>query len=107
MDRLEQLLGFLETDPDDEFTLFAIASEYRRKGQKDLSLSFFERLLGAHPEYVGTYYHLASLYLELGQRQKALETYRAGILVADTQRDVHARAELQSALMDADGFSPD
>ncbi len=105
MDRLEQLLGFLESDPNDEFTLFAIASEYRRKGAKDVSLEYFRRLVDSSPDYLGTYYHLGGLYLEMGQKDKALETYRTGIRLADQKHDAHARAELQSALMDADvGF---
>lgn len=102
MDRLEQLLGFLEEDPNDEFTLFAIATEYRRKGESDKSLAYFEKLVDLKPEYVGTYYHLAAVYLEMGQRERALATYRAGIRVAERQRDAHARAELQSALMDVE-----
>lgn len=107
MSRIEQLLAFLESDPDDPFTLFALADEYRRAGKLDLSLSYFEKLVEEHPEYVGTYYHLASLYLETGHRERALATYRAGIRVAESQRDAHARAELQGALLEADGVSFD
>jgi tetratricopeptide (TPR) repeat protein len=107
MNRLEQLLGFLEADPDDPFTLYAIADEYRRAGDLDRSRSYFERLVEEHPDYVGTYYHLAALYLETGHKERALATYRSGISVAENQRDTQARSELQAALLEADGVSFD
>jgi len=102
MSRLDQLLTFLEEDPDDPFTLFAVATEYRRRRDPNLSLQYYERLVDEHPDYVGTYYHLAALYLELGRRDDAIATYRTGIEVANRLRDTHARSELQSALMEAE-----
>jgi tetratricopeptide (TPR) repeat protein len=107
MNRLDHLLAFLEADPHDPFTLYAIADEYRRAGDLNLSRSFFERLVEEHPDYVGTYYHLGALYLKTGHKERALATYRTGIRVAESQRDTQARSELQAALLEADGASLD
>jgi tetratricopeptide (TPR) repeat protein len=107
MDRLETLFHFLEEDPGDAFTLFAIASEYRKRGDLEQALVFFNRLVAEQPDYVGTYYHLGKVLEEMGQRDDAIDVYRKGITVATGQRDTHARAELQDALMSAQGIGWD
>lgn len=102
-DRLEQLLQFHEEDPDDAFTRFAIAEEYRKRGQTKKALSFFEALVEEKPEYVGTYYHLGKLYERIDRTEEAIATYQKGIQAAQEQRDTHARSELQDALLKAQG----
>ena len=106
-DRLEALLQFYRQDPKDAFTRFALATEYRRRGDADQALFFYEQLVADDPAYVGTYYHLGKFYEELERMEDALTVYRAGIQVAGEQRDTHARAELQSALLEAQGIGFD
>jgi predicted Zn-dependent protease len=43
VDRLEKLLEFLKNEPDDEFLLYALATEYLRLNQADTALSYYER----------------------------------------------------------------
>ncbi|MDX1739653.1 MAG: tetratricopeptide repeat protein [Rhodothermales bacterium] len=107
MDRLAQLLEYLEEDPEDAFTHFALALEYAKRGENESALHTFERLVADHSDYVGAYYHLGALYQRLGRTDSAIETYRAGILVAEKQRDAHAKAELQSVLLEAQGVGFD
>ena len=107
MDRLAALLDFLREDPDDPFTRFALAQEHARRGNPDEALTFYEALVRDRPDYVGTYYHLGALYRALGRDGDALATYRAGIAAATEAGDVHARAELQSALLEAEGLGFD
>ncbi len=59
----------------------------------------FENIRDNDPEYVGVYYHLAKLYVEFGENQKALETYKKGIEVAEAQNDAHSKSELAEALL--------
>lgn len=99
MDRLQTLLGFFEEDPDDAFTRFAIAQEYLKRDATSEALHWFEHLVADQPGYVGTYYHLGKLQERLGQKDEAEATYRAGIRVAQQQRDVKNLAELQDALL--------
>ena len=110
MDRLAALQEFLRVDPADPFTRFALASEYLKRGDEASALAFFEELRRDSPDYVGTYYHLGKLYATLGRPAEAADAYRAGVAEAGRAGDVHARAELQSALMeleDANGFPDD
>ncbi len=59
--RLEQLLKYLDEDPKDAFTLYAIAMEYM-KGDLKKSRNYFEKLLKEHPNYLATYYQVGHLY---------------------------------------------
>ncbi|MBO6573970.1 MAG: tetratricopeptide repeat protein [Rhodothermales bacterium] len=102
MDRLAILKEYLRDDPEDAFTRFAIASEYRKLGDLQAALEAFEGLVRDQPGYVGTYYHLAALYRELDRGEDARRTYQAGIKTAAAAGDRHAESELRSALLELD-----
>ena len=93
---LKKLLEFLQEEPDDPFTLYAIATEYRTK-DVDKALYYYEKLLSEHPQYVATYYHAALLYADLEQPIPAERTFKKGIAVAEEQQEVLALRELQNA----------
>ncbi len=103
--RLEALLRFYEEDPNDAFTRFALAGEYLKLGDTERALAFFEALAEDDPDYIGVYYHLGKLYERLGRTEDAVAAYRRGI--ARARHDFHARAELQSALAEAQGLGFD
>lgn len=105
--RIERLKGFLEEDPDDPFTRFALAQEYLKDDRVEEARDLFETLVEEHPDYVGTYYHLGKLYERLGREEEAIETYDRGIEVAEEQADTHAKSELQDARMQALGIGFD
>ena len=107
MNRLDALLAFYAEDPQDAFTRFALASEYLKAEEIDKALTFFEGLVQDIPSYVGTYYHLGKLYHSLGRNDDALQTYQQGIKIATDARDLHARAELQDALLSLQGIGFD
>ena len=107
MDRLDALQQFHRDDPDDPFTRFALAREHAKRDDPEAALAFYEGLVRDHPGYVGTYYHLGALYRALGRDDDALATFRAGIAAATEAGDLHARAELQSALLEAEGLGFD
>ena len=107
MDRLKTLMQYHKEDPDDSFIRFAIASEYVKQGDDESARSWFEALCDRDPDYVGTYFHLGKLYERLGEKQTALKTYKTGAEVASKISDFHARSELQSALLEAEGMGFD
>lgn len=105
--RIERLKQFLEDDPDDPFTRFALAQEYLKMDRRERAGELFEQLVEEHPDYVGTYYHLGKLYERDGRTEEAIEVYETGIEVAEEQADGHARSELQDARMQALGIGFD
>ena len=107
MDRLATLQEFLRDDPDDPFTRFALAQEHAKRGDADRALAFYQALVRDRPDYVGTYYHLGALYRQLGRDDQAREVLSAGVRAATAAGDTHARAELQGALLEADGLGFD
>lgn len=102
--RLAKLLEFLESDPNDSFILYALATEYNSLNDREKALSYYLRLVSEHPQYVGTYYHLGKLYEKDGRKEDAISTYQQGITVARSKRDMHALAELQGAYNSAAGL---
>lgn len=94
--RINQLLDFLKEDPNDAFTLYALATEYR-KSDTDKALEYYEVLLNDHPDYLATYYHAANLYLDLEDRDKAEKAFVKGIELAKQQNNSLLLRELQNA----------
>ncbi|WP_347156569.1 tetratricopeptide repeat protein [Pontibacter chitinilyticus] len=94
--RLEQLLHFLAEDPNDPFTLYAIATEYR-SADPEKAMEYYEKLLADHETYVGTYYHAAKLYEVLGKAEVAERTYKKGMQISRQEGNLHAFSELQQA----------
>lgn len=86
------------TDPNDAFSRYGLALEYRARGDAEHAIAQLEELRRRTPEYVALYYALGGLYAEIGRADDARETYLAGIAVANAQGDGHARDELQDVL---------
>lgn len=95
--RLEQLLKYLDEDPNDAFTLYAIAMEYM-KTDHYRSRGYFEKLLEIHPNYLATYYQVGHLYEALGEDALAAEAYNKGMSVAQDQGNQTTLRELKNAL---------
>ena len=95
-DRLRQLLEFYREDPNDAFTTYALATEYLKIDTKE-SLMYYEKLLAEHPNYVGTYYHAAKLYIDLGRPEDADKIYQKGLKISRQEGNMHAFSELQQA----------
>lgn len=97
-ERIKQLELFYQEDPKDPFVIYALAIEHL-DNNKSKSRELFDLLLQEHPNYVGTYYHAAALYAELGENEKAEKVYKEGITKARDLQDHHALKELQSAYL--------
>ncbi|MGB3588291.1 MAG: tetratricopeptide repeat protein [Tunicatimonas sp.] len=95
-ERLAQLLDFLQEEPNDPFTLYAIATEYVQDDPQQ-ARQYYEKLLEEHPDYVATYYHTAKLYQSAGETTLAEATYQKGITIAQKQQDHLALRELRNA----------
>ena len=98
MNRIEILKGFLEENPKDSFSRYALALEYVKLGQHDDAVREFETVKTSDPDYVATYFQLGQLYQKLGKAHEAEKTFRTGITVATKAGDDHTRSELEGAL---------
>src|SRR5579864_9299582 len=98
MNRIEILKGFLEENPKDSFSRYALALEYVKLGQNDDAVREFETVKTSDPDYVATYFQLGTLYQKLGKLHDAEKTLRTGISVATKVGDDHTRSELEGAL---------
>lgn len=102
MSRLEQLQRFLEQDPNDSFTRYAIGLEYASAKNFSEAIRMFEELRSSDASYVATYYQLADSYKQAGDKPKAEEIYNVGIKQARAANDLHAASELEAALDELD-----
>jgi tetratricopeptide (TPR) repeat protein len=94
--RLEQLLQFYKEEPNDPFNLYALGNEYKSV-DINTALDYFEKLVDLHPDYIATYYHLAQIYLDLGENEKAKLTYEKGIEKAQKTQEPLLLRELKNA----------
>ena len=98
-DRLNQLLFFLEENPNSPFILFALAKEYEKIGNDAQAGHHFKKLVQEHPSYVGTYYHYGKWLEEMEEPEEALAIYIQGIQVATQEKNQHVKSELMNAKM--------
>ncbi len=97
-DRIRQLEKFIQEDPNDAFSKYALALEYLHTN-KSKSAELFDNLLENHPDYIGTYYHAAALHSDLGNTDRAESIYTTGIDRAESLNESHALRELKSAYL--------
>ncbi len=98
--RLETLLKFLEQDPGDSFTRYAIAMEYVSAGNIPKAVEYLEDLLLKDPGYIPAYQQLGYLYRDTGQTEQSRHVLHRGIQLARESGDMHAVSEMQDALDD-------
>lgn len=96
--KLKQLARQIKNNPGDSFSKFALALEFRKKGEFKKARILFEDILSNDPEYVGLYYHLGKLYETLDRRNDAQKLYEKGISIASKQDKGRTEKELKEAL---------
>jgi len=98
MSRINILKSFLEIDPKDSFSRYALALEYMKAGQHDDAAREFETVRTNDPDYVAAYFQLGKLYQQILRVHDAEKIFRTGISVATKLQDEHTRSELEAAL---------
>jgi len=95
-ERIQQLLQFVQEQPNEPFNLYALAMEYLQENPSQ-SVHYLEMLLEQFPQYLPTYYQAASLYQEQTDRPKAEMLYQQGLELARDQKNDKIFGELQRA----------
>jgi tetratricopeptide (TPR) repeat protein len=96
--RLDLLKSMLDQDPNSAFARYGLAMEFVNRGENELAVAEFEKLITAHPDYVAGYYHGGRALEKLGRIDEARAVFEKGIKAATRKGDDHARSELQAAL---------
>jgi lipoprotein NlpI len=96
LSRIELLKQYYQQDPNDPFNVYALAIEYL-KSDVQRSKEYFNELLEKHSDYLPSYYHAAKLFADMNEKEKAIEVYEKGIVLAKTKKEFKALRELQSA----------
>ena len=99
-ERLATLLRFLEDDPSDIFTHYAIAQEYASTGNDSAAIEKYDEIIHLDPAYVPAYHQLGLLFTRLNRGEQARETLSRGIAAAGRNGETHAQAEMQELLDD-------
>ena len=93
--RLEQLLQFLQEDPNDPFNIYCLANEYKNSDPSK-AMKYYQELLLNHAKYLPTYYHAAELHINKNQVNKAEKVIADGIILAIEQNNQLALRELRN-----------
>lgn len=98
-DRVSLLKSFLEQDPNDSFSRYALALEYVNTDRTQEAIDEFETVIQKDPNYTATYYHLGKAYVKIGDAAKAKATFRKGIELTAQTGQTRANQELREALL--------
>jgi len=81
-DRIEVFEQMLATDPGNTMVLFGLAKEYEKKREYARVIELLGTYLAKADDEGNAYGVLANAYLQNGDRDKAIETYKKGIDVS-------------------------
>jgi tetratricopeptide (TPR) repeat protein len=96
--RLDILKSMVAQNPNDSFSRYGLAMEYRNGGDLEGAMREFRELIAVNPDYAYAYFHGGQTLERLGRPGEAGEMYRAGIESAMRTGDQHVKGELQGAL---------
>lgn len=82
MDRIEVFEQMLADDPSNTMVMFGLAKEYEKTGEHQKVIDLLGNYLAKAEDEGNAYGVLANAYLQSGDRDKAIETYRKGIDVS-------------------------
>ncbi len=103
MPTMEQLERLLAQDPDDAFTLYAMAQEMAKQARHVEAIAFYDRCLGVAPHYCYAYFHKARSQEAAGDADGARETLRAGLAASEAAGDAQAVGEIGAYLQGLGG----
>jgi predicted Zn-dependent protease len=81
-DRIEVFEQMLAGDPENTIVMFGLAKEYEKLGKWGDIIRVLESYLAKADDEGNAYGTLANAYLNNGDREKAIETYKKGIDVS-------------------------
>ena len=98
--RLETLVELLKNDPEDTFTLYAIAIEYISLKEYESAIKYLRIVIEKDEKYIAAYQQLGYVYSITSRKEDAAETYQKGFETAKLAGDKHAADTFTRFLVD-------
>jgi Tfp pilus assembly protein PilF len=95
--KIEELLDFLEAEPNDSFLKYALALEYVKQENYNTARSYLETILVVDPVYLAAYYQLGKILEKLEKNEDAAGIYKKGMEIALLKNNRHTYNELDQA----------
>ena len=102
MDKLAGLKEILAQDPNNTLARYGIAMELASRGQTDESLTEFDALIQAKPDYTAAYFMSAQTMANAGRTGDAIARLKLGLDSARRTGNQHALSEMQTMLDELD-----
>lgn len=96
--RMEKLRRMLERTPADPFLLYAMGMEFKKAGNWQSAIDYFDKTLAVDPAYCYAYHQMGLAYELGGDVESAKRSYNQGIAAARSKGDEHAAQEIAEAL---------
>jgi Tfp pilus assembly protein PilF len=96
--RLEQFKEFVELEPNDTFSRYALGMEYMGVSEYQQAIDQFLEVIRLEPSDPAAYFQTARAYESLSQIDSAKEWLNKGIESAIKKGDRHAEEEMKAAL---------
>jgi tetratricopeptide (TPR) repeat protein len=93
-DRIAQFRKMASDDPDNELGHYRLGQLLMENQEFEPAVASFQRTLELSPQFSKVYQLLGACYLQLNQRDKAIEVLRQGFAVADERGDNMPRDEM-------------
>jgi tetratricopeptide (TPR) repeat protein len=98
MDRKEFIKNEIIQYPDDPFNHYLLGMEFQKEGDINGALGSFKYITLTFPDYIATYYTLATLLLDTNQDEEAEKYILQGIIEAEKKGAAKAMKELKQLL---------
>jgi tetratricopeptide (TPR) repeat protein len=98
-DRIKMLHEYIQDDPSDTFSRYALALEYAKEGETSKAIELLKQLRIIDSDYLALYYQLGKLLQQIGLLDAAVEVFKEGIRVAQKQQNKHTESELRGVLL--------
>jgi tetratricopeptide (TPR) repeat protein len=98
MSRIDSLLEFLAEEPDDAFSRYALAMEYRSAGRLEEAAAEFGELLRRAPDYLPAYLQAGQTLADLELADQAAQVLRRGMELAAQKNEAHTGQSLSRLL---------
>ncbi|MBL0343264.1 MAG: hypothetical protein IPP71_21825 [Bacteroidetes bacterium] len=95
--RIATLKIYIEEDPKDLFSRYALALEYINSGNDTEAQKIMEALHHSYPDYLANYYHYGKLLERSGNIEKAIAIFTEGEKLAAKQKNQKTYNELRGA----------